>query len=55
MSAQHRTSDAHCDPSLATEEVPPVNYWEIIADNLSKAGWSWGFVSAIDSNGRTIN
>jgi len=31
-----------------------VNYWEIIADNLSKAGWSWGCVSAIDSNGRTI-
>jgi len=31
-----------------------VKYWEIIADNLSKVGWSWGFVSAIDSNGRTI-
>jgi hypothetical protein len=29
-------------------------YWEIIADNLSKARWSWGCVSAIDSNGRTI-
>ncbi len=28
--------------------------WEIIGDNLSKAGWSWGCVSAIDSNGRTI-
>jgi hypothetical protein len=27
---------------------------EVIADNLSKAGWSWGCVSAIDSNGRTI-
>jgi hypothetical protein len=27
---------------------------EIIADNLSKAGWSWGYVSAIDSNGRTV-
>ena len=26
----------------------------IIADNLSKAGWSWGCVSAIDSKGRTI-
>ena len=25
-----------------------------IADNLRKAGWSWGCVSAIDSNGRTI-
>src|SRR5205809_3140440 len=31
-----------------------VKYWEIIADNLSKAGWSWGCVSAIDSEGRTI-
>jgi hypothetical protein len=30
-----------------------VKYQEIIADNLSKAGWSWGCVSAIDSNGRT--
>jgi hypothetical protein len=29
-------------------------YWEIIADNLGKVGWSWGCVSAIDSNGRTI-
>jgi hypothetical protein len=26
---------------------PPrrVKYWEIIADKLSKAGWSWGCVS----------
>jgi hypothetical protein len=31
-----------------------VKYWEIIADNLSKGGWSWGCVAAIDSNGRTI-
>ena len=31
-----------------------VEYWEIIADNLSKAGWSWGCVSALNSNGRTI-
>ena len=28
--------------------------WETIADRLSKAGWSWGYVSAIDSEGRTI-
>jgi hypothetical protein len=27
---------------------------EIIADNLSKAGWSLGWVSAIDSQGRTM-
>jgi hypothetical protein len=31
-----------------------MKYWEIIADNLSKSGWSLGYVSAIDSNGRTI-
>ena len=31
-----------------------MKYWEIIADNLKKAGWSLGYVSAIDSNGRTI-
>jgi hypothetical protein len=31
-----------------------MKYWEIIADKLSKAGWSWGCVSAVDSNGRTI-
>ena len=31
-----------------------MNYWEIIADNLKKAGWSYGYVSAIDSQGRTI-
>jgi hypothetical protein len=30
------------------------NLREIIADNLSKAGWSWGYVSAVDSEGRTI-
>jgi len=28
--------------------------WEIIADNLSKTGWAWGRLSAIDSSGRTI-
>jgi hypothetical protein len=28
--------------------------WEIIADNLSKAGWSWGCVSGLDSRVRTI-
>jgi hypothetical protein len=29
-------------------------YWEIIADNLKKAGWSLGWVSVVDSTGRTI-
>ena len=31
-----------------------VKNWEIIADNLSKAGRSWGCVSALDCEGRTI-
>jgi hypothetical protein len=31
-----------------------VKYWEIIADNLSKAGWSLGWVSALDPERRTI-
>ena len=31
-----------------------MKYWEVIADNLSKAGWSLGWVSAIDLEGRTI-
>jgi hypothetical protein len=41
---------------MDSRPAPTINrkYWEIIADNLSKAGWSWGCVSAIDSNGRTI-
>jgi len=29
-------------------------YWEIIADSLSKAGWSLGWVSAIDDDRRTV-
>jgi hypothetical protein len=38
-----------------TGRIPRVKrHWEIIADNLRKAGWSWGCVSAIDSNGHTI-
>ena len=31
-----------------------VKSWEIIADNLSKAGWSWGCVLALDRESRTI-
>ena len=31
-----------------------VKQWEIIADNLSKVGWSYGYVSALDLEGRTI-
>jgi hypothetical protein len=31
-----------------------MKYCEIIADNLSKAGWSCGCVSTINSKGKTI-
>ena len=31
-----------------------MKHWEIIADNLSKAGFSLGWVSALDLEGRTI-
>jgi hypothetical protein len=31
-----------------------MKFWEIIADNLSKAGWSWGCVSAVNPQGQTI-
>jgi hypothetical protein len=31
-----------------------VKYWEIIVNRLMKAGWSLAWVSAIDSQGRTI-
>ena len=31
-----------------------MKYWEIIADNLHKAGWSYGYVSALNREGRTI-
>jgi len=33
---------------------PRVKYWEAIADKLSKAGWSLGWVSAVNSEGRTL-
>jgi hypothetical protein len=31
-----------------------MRYWEIIADRLSAAGWSWACVSTINSSGQTI-
>jgi hypothetical protein len=32
----------------------PVKYWELVADKLTKAGWSLSWVSAVDFEGRTI-
>jgi hypothetical protein len=31
-----------------------VKYWEVIADNVKKAGWSWGCVATVDYEGQTI-
>jgi hypothetical protein len=31
-----------------------IKRWEIITDRLSKAGWSLGWFSALDCEGRTI-
>ena len=33
---------------------PCVKSWEIIADRLSKAGWSWGCVATINPKGQII-
>jgi hypothetical protein len=35
-------------------ESARVKYWETIANRLMKAGWSLGWVSVVDSEGRTI-
>jgi hypothetical protein len=43
-----------CGAKKQQNPAPLKRYWEIIADNLSKAGWSWGCVSALNYEGRTI-
>ena len=43
-----------CFPETLRGKAAVKRYWEIIADNLSKAGWSWGCVSAVTSEGRII-
>jgi hypothetical protein len=42
------------DEGVNGTQCAGVKDWEIIADNLSKAGWSWGCVSGLDREGRTI-
>jgi hypothetical protein len=37
-----------------TQNAPREAGLEIIADNLSKVGWSWGCVSALQCTGRMI-
>ena len=31
-----------------------MKYWEVIADNLSKAGWTWGCVATVEARWRRI-
>jgi len=31
-----------------------MKYWEIITDQLSASGWSWGCSSQIDATGRVL-
>jgi hypothetical protein len=44
----------HCRAENKRGLIDSVKYWEIIAENLSKAGWSLGWVSALDCECRTI-
>jgi len=32
-----------------------MQYWEVIADKLSAADWTWGYCSAVTHFGVTIN
>jgi hypothetical protein len=43
-----------CEGKKRQNSARVKRYWEITADKLSKAGWSWGCIAAIDSDGRTI-
>src|SRR5207248_4081093 len=38
-------------PSSAARQRSNMKYWEIVADKLSAAGWSWGYCSAVTRNG----
>jgi hypothetical protein len=51
---QHLISLYGCRVKHKNGRIRRVKSWEIIADRLSKAGWSLGCVSADDSCGRTI-
>jgi hypothetical protein len=56
----HCLSSAHVHITLAllcgeqNRHNLKMREWEMIADKLSKAGWSWGCISAVDSEGRTL-
>jgi hypothetical protein len=31
--------------------MSPMKYWEVIADKLSAAGWSWRYCSVVTQHG----
>jgi hypothetical protein len=45
---------SHCRGESKRDAIRRVKYWELIADNLIKEGWSWGCVATVDREGRTI-
>jgi hypothetical protein len=51
-----RSSEQTCTATgpEGSVKTATMKYWEIIADNLKKARWSLGWVSAVDSQGRMI-
>jgi hypothetical protein len=41
-----------CCTGLAESGImPPMKYWEIVADKLSAAGWPWGYCGAVTEGG----
>src|SRR5438552_14754711 len=49
----HFSCFATLKPHVSTHagHQPTMKYWEIIADKLSAAGWTWGYCSAVTENG----
>ena len=39
---------------VENRQMGRVKYWEVIADNLKKTGWSCGYVATVDYEGQTI-
>lgn len=36
------------------DRIGRMKYWNVIADNLRRAGWSWGCVATVDYEWQTI-
>jgi hypothetical protein len=44
-------SEAKATKRGAWGQGEPVKYWEIVADKLGAAGWSWSYCSAVTEDG----